>query len=705
MTRKTQTTEQNYQKSDATDTNCHSLVRALATIALAGVAMLASSPAALAGGDVTFHEIADDPGSGLFYERAKSASFADFDAFRQASLVSPLPFEALFDMPYNTLGQPGVAIFDYDNDGDDDIYVTNGPGAPNSLFSNQLVESGSVTFDDVGIDAGVDAVDQDGMGACAGDIDNDGDTDLLVLGRDQPNRLFENQGDGTFIEIMNSGLEGGYLGHSSCAMGDVDGDGLLDVAVANSYSHEDLVACFVQVYDASQPNQLYLNQGGSSFVDVSDTSGIRVLEAVPAGKPTITWAVAMLDVDTDGDTDLVFADDQCGLLSAFNGGVDRGYLHIMINDGTGHFSDSAVNVTGGGNGNWMSLSAGDLNCDGNVDLFGSNFGDYDNVNVGVPYQLGLLATRWFLGNGDGTYSDPGVGDTISSVFGWGSSMIDYDNDGDLDITYYGGLDGNYLIHVDSSRGILLENENCSADFERDLDSLPVNPLRGPVQALATADLDRNGFPDIVNASSYDLPPSTTFIQSPAQYGSDFDSDALFVAAFEFINGGFVWSGIEFDPGSLSVILNSGDNGNKWARVRTLGTVDITTLGSSNRDGIGATVSFTALGGDTVTMPVLGGGSYSSQHSLELLFGLGSANKGMVEVLWPGGVRNRLYNVHKFESLVLPEIPCSFDADWPSFNAYKTCVKTSLNELESAGVIDNATRARLFVSAILAFLFP
>lgn len=102
-------------------------------------------------------------------------------------------------------------------------------------------------------------------------------------------------------------------------------------------------------------------------------------------------------------------------------------------------------------------------------------------------------------------------------------------------------------------------------------------------------------------------------------------------------------------------------------------------------------------------PVLGGSSYSSQDDLELTFGLGSAGRGVAEILWPGGVRNRFYNVHSEARILFPEIPCSFDAAWPSVPAYIGCVRTALDELRDAGILDRREQARFFSSAILAFL--
>ncbi len=122
----------------------------------------------------------------------------------------------------------------------------------------------------------------------------------------------------------------------------------------------------------------------------------------------------------------------------------------------------------------------------------------------------------------------------------------------------------------------------------------------------------------------------------------------------------------------------------------------------NRDGIGAVLSFTPLGGPTVMSPVTAGSSHLSQHSPERLFGLGESPLGILEILWPGGVRNRLYGVRRGERLELPEIPCSFDTEGP-FVPYIACLSTALFDLLEEQRIDRRLGLRLYTSAIFAFL--
>ena len=121
-----------------------------------------------------------------------------------------------------------------------------------------------------------------------------------------------------------------------------------------------------------------------------------------------------------------------------------------------------------------------------------------------------------------------------------------------------------------------------------------------------------------------------------------------------------------------------------------------------RDGIGAVLHFTPEHGATAMKPVTGGASHVGQSSRSNVFGLGGASRGTLDVLWPGGVRNRLYHVRAGSTVTMPEIPCSYETD-ASFFPYLACVIGSLRELQSAEVISRRERRRLFASALLAYL--
>jgi enediyne biosynthesis protein E4 len=654
---------------------------------------------------ITFTNISLDSDSGIDYRRAASPILqAVYDAVKIKPFLS---LQELYSASFRR-ASPGVAVLDFNGNGYMDIFVTNGPGRANSLYKNLLPETGELRFADVGIAAGVGAADMDAVGVCYGDINNSGHSDLLVLGRMENNRLFLNNGDGTFTHAVNSGLEGGAQGHTACAMGDINGNGLLDVFVGNSFDWYHREAIHSDLYSYNHPNDLYLNQGNASFVNVSEESGIRNLFNVPEGDATITWAVAMVDINGNGHLDIIHGDDNGGLPPSSFAGVDRGYIQLFQNDGAGNFT----NVTGQSGATahasaWMGVAFGDLNCDGHLDFFMTNVGDYFFPHLGLPTPPGLDSSRWSLalGGDSGIFTFPDLGELLVTPFGWGAGIADYDNDGDADIIYFGGMD-TVPFQLADNPGVILKNHDCTAEFTWDRLATIGNAertQRQEVLGLALGDLNNNGFVDIVTVSSQYVPETIPLVPMNVRWGSVFDAVAAFLPIFTPIGPmEWEWSGREVEEGFLDVMLNSASNGNNWVKIRTMGTVGLTSQGAVNRDGIGAVVQFTPQGGKTSMSPVLGGSSHMSQHSLVQGFGLGQATRGTVDILWPGGTRNRLYDMQASETLTIPEIPCSFSAPWPNRRAYRACVDNALAELVENGTIDASFAERLEKSALKAF---
>jgi hypothetical protein len=660
--------------------------RILALAALAAGSALAQP--------ITFRDVAG-PAHGVTYERAPSATAASVDALRARQVMNLYALALAY--PLKPYGAAGVALLDYDRDGDLDIYATNGPGRDNSLYANQLAQ-GVFTFVEVPGAAGAAATGQDSTGVCFGDTDNDGDLDLYVLGRGEPNRFFENRG-GSFVDVSGlagSDIAGGNQNSSSCAMGDVDGDGLLDVFVGNTFDWATKAAIMVEPYVLNEYNQLFVNRGGNRFEDVSASAGLQNVR-------DISWSATMFDVDADGDVDILVANDQGAIPPGKYGGVDRGFVRIYRNDGNLRFTDVTARAGLRIPGSYMGFAVADLDGDWTLDLYVSNIGDWLEPFIGIPYTLGDQTTRWFLNNGDGTFRDPRISPAVgASGWAWGTSAFDYDNDGDFDLVSYGGLDVGPLIDK-SNPGTILVNDG-RANFTVDLAALAGAADHGKRDdhALATGDLNDDGFEDIVSISHVDL-HHLPLIPYPFGYGTPLDGIAGFIPTWAPTGQGldFAYTGAPLLPGTLAIEINSGGNGNGWVNVDTLGTRGITTRGRVNRDGIGAVVRFTPAGGRTATQPILGGSSHSSQDSLTAHFGLGKAPRGMVEVTWPGGVRNRLYNVRSGERVTFPEIPCSFDTR-QGRRAYETCVKRALSQLVRAGVLDAARSARFQASAMTAY---
>lgn len=666
--------------------------------------------------DIVFEEFATQQ-NGIQYARIASERKVKLDQLRRQRI-----FQLSRDLPKipgKPYGAPGVVIFDIEQDGDLDVFVTNGPGRANSLFANQLVEQGVMKFVDVAAGAGVGMVAQDSNGACAGDIDNDGDQDLLVLAAG-PAVLFENQGDGGFVDIsVASGVAAVSERAASCTLGDINNDGLLDIAIARMFSVDDFRGITQVPFEFNLHNKLLLNLGGNRFEDVSKSSGMETLAGFPsdvgqAASPS--WAIALVDYDQDGDSDLIFADDQGTIPPAMMGGVDRGMIHILQNDGTGQFTD--VSTAAGTNiaGQWMGLSFGDFNCDGHLDFFASNGGDY---TIGLmmrmmgrgQYKLGSNASRWFLGQADHRFADVGLNPELkASVFGWGTSVADFDNDGDGDITYHGGIEMAPLIMT--VPGVMLENQACQAKFllNNKFAESTTKHFRRSVHGVAVGDLNNDGRVDRVSVSGMDLPSNLRLTPMPVRFAAPLDYmrfymefkpvllDFLLLGKFEY----FIWKDVEYLEGTLSVEVNQTINENRWVKLELRGAKDLLTNGMVNRDGIGAIVRFTPADGVPTLVPVIAGGSQASQNALQAHFGLGTASQGELDILWPGGVRNHLYQVRPGEHIRFPEIPCSYTDAWDSDLDYMLCVHGALTELVAVGEINNTQSSRFFASALLAF---
>eukprot|EP00486_Rosalina_sp_Unknown_P011745 CAMPEP_0201581424 /NCGR_PEP_ID=MMETSP0190_2-20130828/67878_1 /ASSEMBLY_ACC=CAM_ASM_000263 /TAXON_ID=37353 /ORGANISM="Rosalina sp." /LENGTH=548 /DNA_ID=CAMNT_0048019315 /DNA_START=62 /DNA_END=1705 /DNA_ORIENTATION=+ len=434
----------------------------------------------------------------------------------------------------------GIGIFDYDNDGDLDIFVSNYIGKPHSLFQNQLIETGTFSFLDVAGSAGFAdnlAINHYGSGVCFGDIDNDGCTDLLIIGHNDYNLLYINNCDGTFTFTPNNGIDNAdNLRGSSCTFGDIDNDGYIDVFIANSGNTENAgtttqIAFTDSAYALSEPNELFLNNNGDgTFTEISqeirDTK-FSIGDDAPTiydGNNTITWAVTMVDIDDDGFLDIVEVNDQFGpVVGPFR---PRGINQLWYNQGN-TAPGTFISKPFGFIGSWMGIAQGDLNCDGKLDLFVSNFGSYARDVVSAlfnPISLNY-PTRWFFNDDsvNGNF-EPDSNNIFNfdfvSPFGFGCAMFDYDNDNDLDILVHGALDASILGIIADNPGTIFENKDgCFNDvgiidieetelFDINQQCVDITGVPGctyhttrNIWAMAVGDLDNDGFYDIVSTST------------------------------------------------------------------------------------------------------------------------------------------------------------------------------------------------------------
>ncbi len=477
----------------------------------------------------------------------------------------------------------GVALFDYDADGLLDLFLVNsltvelvksGGKTRSALYRNQ----GDGTFKDVTDRAGLADVGW-GMGAAAGDYDNDGRIDLYVtcLG---PNRLYRNQGDGTFADVTAKAGVADPRWSTGAAFVDYDNDGRLDLFVANYVDFQlDRLPEFgkgktcqykgiaVQCGPRGLPgagDSLYRNNGDGTFTDVSKKAGV----SDPAGFYGL--GVVCSDFDEDGLTDIYVANDST-----------PNFLYRNQGDGTfkdvGFVSGTAVNENGSEQGS-MGVAVGDYDHDGKFDIFVTNFADEYNTLYRGGARLNFT---------DVSYAAK-LAEVALPLVGWGTEFFDYDNDGWVDLFVANGHVYPQLENYRQRK--LLHRNNRDGTFTEAAEAAGA-PLMEKRAARGTAfgDIDNDGDVDFV-VGDLDGPPQ--------------------------------------------VLRNDGGNSGNAVLVRTVGV-------KANRDGIGARVKIVA--GDLVQMDeVRSGASYISHSDLRLHFGLGPRTKiDLIEVRWPGGAVEKI----------------------------------------------------------------
>ena len=327
---------------------------------------------------------------------------------------------------FNEFLGSGGGFFDYDADGDLDIYLVNGAiqteNAQTETPHNVLYRNnGDGTFTDVTETAGVGSTTY-GAGATAGDYDNDGDLDLYVtnFGEDQ---LYRNNGDGTFTDVTKQAKVANPNWGTSCAFADVDNDGNLDLYVTNYAAYHPKadkrceergvhVYCGPHAYPAVH-DTFYRNNGDGTFTDMSAV--YRPSDLIPQHGLGVTFG----DYDNDGDIDLYVANDQDPnflFQNPFQNEKKGNFLEIALISGV-CYNDMGKEEAG------MGTDFGDYNNDGQLDLTVSN------------YQT---ETNTLYHNHDGSFFIDntivsGIAEVTHGYLGWGIKFFDYDNDGYQDI--------------------------------------------------------------------------------------------------------------------------------------------------------------------------------------------------------------------------------------------------------------------------------
>lgn len=524
-------------------------------------------------------------------------------------------------------GHNGVAVGDVDGDGFDDLYVCQAAGLPNRLYRNR----GDGTFQDVTEAAGVGLLENT---ACAlfADIDNDGRQDLIVVTTGGP-LLFLNEGNGRFQQKRDAfhfanPPQGTFTG---AAIADYDRDGWLDIyfCLYIYYQGTDQYKYPSPYYDAENgpPNFLMRNQRDGTFRDVTAETGLNQKNT------RYSFCCGWNDYNQDGWPDLYVVND-------------FGRKNLYRNNGNGTFTDVAADDGAEDVGAGMSVSWLDYNNDGLDDLYVANMwtaaglrvSTQDNFQKSAPEPVRALYRKHAMGNSllrattQGKFEEEISAGVAMGRWAWSSDAWDFDHDGFLDLYIANGMvSGPSREDLNSFfwRQVVANsppNAKPAQDYEQGWNAL---------NELLRSDGTWSGYErNVFYANNRD----GTFSDVSGVVGLDFSDDGRAFALADFDHDGRLEVFLKNrNAPQLRVLKNVVPELPPSISFRLRGT-------KSTRDAIGAGIVLeTSTGRQSRTLQA--GSGFLSQHSKEMLFGLGEA-KGNVHatIHWPSGLVQHLHDL-------------------------------------------------------------
>lgn len=502
------------------------------------------------------------------------------------------------DRFYVETSASGGGFFDYDNDGDLDLYLLNGarpPGKDGDPYRNHMYRNDGGRFVDVTKASNTGDIGY-GQGMAVGDYDGDGWLDLFVTNFGH-NALYRNKGDGSFEEVSDKVGIREVAFSTGAAFADLDQDGDLDLYVSNnvSWDYDNNKQCgfgtqHIKSYCRpnvfqGQTDYIYINQGDGTFREEGRARGVN------QGLDDRGFCVIVSDMDNDGDPDIMIAND---------GSANRLYKNV----GKGYFEDvseiSGMAYNGNGESEaGMGMDVGDYDGDGYMDQIITNY----SMETNTLYH----------NNGDLFFEDAtnrvGIANPSYNPVGWGAHFLDYDNDGHLDLAVANGHLMDNIEQINAALTYHQPNHLFRNKGDGSFEDVTQQAGSGFTDAritrgLAVADLDDDGRLDILFTNTNAAP---------------------------------------------NLLMNRINHDNQWIGMKLKGK-------KPNLFAIGARVKL--FEGDRYIgmREVRSGGSFLSQSDFRIHFGLGKTVKSVrAEIIWPDGSKTEALfdTLNQYHEVVKP----------------------------------------------------